>query len=139
MMVPFLPMLAVPGEPFDSADYLFEVKWNGVRALAANEQADWRLWGRELADYRSRYPELAVLRQLPAGTVLDGELVVLASGVPDLDAMLGRHQLTNPVKLRARSQYQPISYVVFDLLAFGGRRLFDQPLHVRRALLQELL
>ena len=66
MTVPFLPMLAVPGEPFDGGDYLFEVKWNGVRALAANEHADWRLWGRELADYRWRYPELAVLRP-PAG------------------------------------------------------------------------
>ena len=41
MIEPFLPMLAVPAEPFDSAEHLFEVKWDGVRALAAVEQGRW--------------------------------------------------------------------------------------------------
>jgi len=65
-MLPTLrPMLAIPAEPFDAADYVFEVKWDGVRALAAVEGNRWRLWGRELADYTPRYPELDVLRRLP--------------------------------------------------------------------------
>ena len=51
----YLPMLAVPAEPFDSPEYLFEVKWNGVRALAVSEPAGWRLWGRAGAEYRERY------------------------------------------------------------------------------------
>jgi ATP-dependent DNA ligase len=40
--------------PFDSPEYKFEVKWDGIRALAVVETAGWRLWGRELADYTAR-------------------------------------------------------------------------------------
>ena len=76
-MKPLLPMLATAAVPFDSEAYLFEVKWDGVRALAASEAGRWRLWGRTGTDYTARYPELAVLGRLPTGTVLDGELVVL--------------------------------------------------------------
>jgi bifunctional non-homologous end joining protein LigD len=88
------PMLAVPGEPFDSTDYLFEVKWNGIRALAARNSGGWDLWGRERADYRLRYPDMQVLAQLPPGTILDGELIRAPDGLPDLDALLARHLRT---------------------------------------------
>lgn len=134
-----LPMLAARGEPFDSAEYLFEVKWNGIRALAARHREGWDMWGRELADYRPRYPEMGVLAALPPGTLLDGELVLLSQGLPDLDAILGRHQLSHPAKIQHASRHQPVSYVVFDLLAYQGRSLVGQPLRERRALLQDLL
>src|SRR2546425_11024355 len=75
-----LPMLATPAVPFDAEDYSYEVKWDGVRALAAVERRRWELWGRGGVDYTARYPELAVLGRLPAGTVVDGELVVLRQG-----------------------------------------------------------
>ena len=55
MIEPVLPMLATSAAPFDSSAYEFEVKWDGVRALAAVEGNRWRLWGRELADYGGRY------------------------------------------------------------------------------------
>jgi hypothetical protein len=55
--------------------YSFEHKWDGIRALTAVETAGWRLWGRERIDYTARFPELDVLRRLPAETLLDGELV----------------------------------------------------------------
>ena len=42
----YLPMLAQAAEPFDHADYEFEIKWDGVRALGAVETRGWRLWGR---------------------------------------------------------------------------------------------
>ena len=122
------PMLAVRGEPFDSPEYLFEVKWNGIRALAGRSPefqptGGWDLWGRQLADYRSRYPEMQVLTGLPPGMILDGELVRLPQGVPDLEAILARHQLSHPAKIRHASQQQPVTYVVFDLLAHQGRSL----------------
>ena len=137
-------MLAVRGEPFDSPEYLFEVKWNGIRALASRSHESqptggWDLWGRELADYRSRYPEMQVLAALPPGTILDGELVLLSQGLPDLEAILARHQLSHPAKIQHASRQQPVTYVVFDLLAHHGRSLVGQPLHERRALLQDLL
>ena len=67
MLPRLLPMLAVPAQPFDSAECSFELKWDGIRALAAVDKGGWRLWGRERADYTARYPELDVLRRLPPG------------------------------------------------------------------------
>jgi bifunctional non-homologous end joining protein LigD len=139
------PMLAARGQPFDSPEYLFEVKWNGIRALAGRSATGgWSMWGRQLADYRPRYPEMDVLAALPSGTLLDGELVRSPQGVPelavpDLEAILARHQLSHPAKIQHASQQQPVTYVIFDLLAHRGRSLVGQPLHERRALLQDLL
>jgi hypothetical protein len=89
--------LAVAAKPFDSSEYCFEIKYDGVRALAAVDEMGWRLWGRERADYTIRYPELDELRRLPAGTLVDGELVVFDDdGRPDLWQLLRRHGLTDP-------------------------------------------
>src|SRR5439155_9089842 len=100
MLPRLLPMLAVPAAPFDSSEYSFEIKWNGIRALAAVETAGWRLCGRERAEYTARYPELDVLRRLPAGTLVDGELVAFdADGRPDLPRLLRRHGLTDPWRI----------------------------------------
>src|SRR5262245_26839418 len=64
------------------------------------ETADWRLWGRERPDYTARYPELEVLRRLPARTLVDGELVAFdADGRPDLPRLLRRYGLTDPSRL----------------------------------------
>src|ERR1022692_3519151 len=123
MIAPVLPMLAAQAEPFNSAEYFFEVKWDGVRALAAVEEGGWRLWGRGLADYRPRYPELAVLTALPSGTLVDGELVVFQDGLPRLGDVLQRHQLVDSLKIRQASRQRPVNYVLFDLLAVRGRCL----------------
>jgi bifunctional non-homologous end joining protein LigD len=132
-----LPMLATKAAPFDAEDYLFEVKWDGVRALAAVEQDSWSLWGRHGVDYTTRYPELNVLRRLPSGTVLDGELVVLDQGRADLPALLRRHLRRRP--LSGGCPTAPLCYVLFDLLCLRGRPLFKEPLIHRRDLLRELL
>src|SRR6516225_10948174 len=71
------PMLARSARPFDDEGCVFELKWDGVRALTAIKNDGIRIWGRDLQDYTLRYPELACLRDLPNGTVLDGELVLL--------------------------------------------------------------
>ena len=133
------PMLAAQGEPFDSDDHLFEVKWNGVRALAAVEAGGWRAWGRESADYASRYPELELLRGLPPGIAFDGELVVLRDGRADFDELMHRHQLVGPRKIQQARRLRPATYVVFDLLYAGGRSLLGRPLAERRRQLEDLV
>jgi bifunctional non-homologous end joining protein LigD len=132
-----LPMLATKAAPFDADDYLFEVKWDGVRALAAVEHHTWSLWGRHGVDYTARYPELAVLRRLPSGTVLDGELVALDRGRADLPTLLRRHLRQRP--LLGDYAAAPLCYVLFDLLSLRGRPLLKEPLIHRRSLLRELL
>lgn len=138
MLPNILPMLAVPASPFDSPEFIFEVKYDGVRALAAVEAEGVRLWGRERSAYTGRYPELAALRRWPLGTLVDGELVALRDGLPELASLLARHALTDPWKIRFAPRWCPVRYVVFDLLYHAGRCLLREPLRERRARLAEL-
>ena len=133
------PMLAQPAKPFDLPQHLFEVKWDGIRSLAAVEHGRLRLWGRQPVEHTDRYPELDALRALPSGTVLDGELVRLRDGRADLGAILARHQLTSPRKIRCASRHCPAVYIVFDVLSQAGRSLLDRPLADRREVLAEIV
>ena len=128
-------MLAKSGNPFDSARHLYEVKWDGIRAVTLVEHDSYRILSRAGNDLTRRYPELAVVSRLPAGTVLDGEIVVLEDGRPNFELAL-RH--------RARSSAQatpaaPPQYVVFDLLYRAFQSSMEQPLLERRAPLPELV
>jgi ATP-dependent DNA ligase len=132
-------MLAVPARTFDSAEYSFELKWDGIRALAAEGRGGWRLWGRERADYTGRYPELEALRRLPAGTLADGELVACdANGRPDLPRLLRRHGLTDSWRIRQARHWCSVCYVVFDLLYHAGSCLLREPLARRREMVARL-
>ena len=131
-----LPMLSASSKPFDDPGCVYEVKWDGIRALASVEKSRWRVWGRDAIDYTDRYPELEILRRLPAGTMLDGELVALRDGQADFHLLMSRHSR------RPRSGpffTHAVQYVVFDLLYFRGRPLLDRPLSERRQMLHEEL
>lgn len=134
-------MLASPGSPFDSRDYLFEIKWNGVRALAFFGGGLVRLQGRKLTDSTERYPEiLEALACLGGEGILDGEIVVLdAEGRPDFQRVLVREQTRGRKNALARSREHPAVFIAFDLLRRNGESLFDRPLAERRRLLSELL
>jgi ATP-dependent DNA ligase len=132
-------MLAVAAEPFDAPEYSFEIKYDGVRALAAVDEMGWRLWGRERADYTARYPELDLLRRLPAGTLVDGELVAFDDdGRPNLRRLLSRHGLADTWRVRQARKWCLVRYVLFDLLYHRGRCLMREPLVRRREVLAEV-
>ena len=76
------PMLAKSGVPFDSQEHLFELKWDGTRALAFVDANRYRLVNRHRADVTERYPEFGFLNDLPTGIVLDGEVVSLMGQKP---------------------------------------------------------
>ncbi len=133
------PMLARIGAPFDSAAHLFEIKWDGVRAVTYVEASEHRMHGRRRRDLAGRYPELAFLAGLPAGCVLDGELVVLQQdGRPDFRAMIGREN-GSAADAPAAARRSPVVYVVFDLLYEGHQSLLGLPLHERRQRLAALV
>jgi hypothetical protein len=105
---------------------------------ALSDGTVWRLWGRERAVYTARYPELDQLRLLPAGTLVDGELVAFDDyGRPDLRQLLRRHGFTDRWRIRRACQWGPVQYVLFDLLYNGGRCLMREPLVRRREVLAE--
>jgi len=134
------PMLAAaaPG-PFDSDDYLFEIKWDGIRCLAFVSDRTLRLQSRELLDITAQFPELDRLRQLPEETVLDGELIALENGRPSLSKIQGRVQLQGRNRIELLSQRSGVVFMVFDLLYLRGQSVTAEPLTKRRQLLREIL
>ena len=130
------PMLAKPGVPFDSSDHLFELKWDGTRVLAFVDSRGYRLVNRHRADVTDRYPELRFLNDLPVGTILDGEVVVLRQGKPDFKLLLSRNQARAPIKIRSLAKTLPATYVVFDLLYHRFESLLALPLWERRQRLE---
>ena len=133
------PMLARIGGPFDSPEHLFEVKWDGIRSLAFCEGGRYRLRSRTRRAQEERYPELAFLADLPAGTLLDGELVVLRDGRPSFQAVMKRERTRRGPALAALAAELPVSYVTFDLLYDGGEAVMDEPLRHRRERLEALV
>jgi DNA ligase D-like protein (predicted ligase) len=133
------PMLAKPGVPFDSDDYLFEIKWDGTRTLAFIDRSGYRLVNRRQVDMTSRYPEFSFLGQIKPGTVVDGEVVVLRRGKPDFRLLMSREQTQSSLKIRNLARTLPATYIVFDLLYDGYESVIAQPLQVRRERLQQLV
>ena len=133
------PMLASSGTAFDDDNFLFEVKWDGIRMLAFLEAAGYRLCNRHGIDTTCRYPEFGFLQQWPPGIILDGEMVVLQGGRPDFALLQSRDKTRSLLKIRTLSQVQPATFVVFDLLYDNYAPMFDLPLLERRERLQELL
>lgn len=133
------PMLARIGSAFDSAAHLFEIKWDGVRAMAYCEGGTHRMHGRKRRDLADRYPELGFLARLDAGCVLDGELVVLgADGRPDFPAIVAREN-ASAGRAAAGGTRAAVVYVVFDLLYERFESLLERPLRERRARLERFV
>jgi bifunctional non-homologous end joining protein LigD len=134
------PMLTtLVDEPFDDPRWLFELKWDGYRAIAVVEKDAVTLTSRNGKDLLHQFREMETLntafRSIPV--VVDGELCVLdAEGRPDFQALQSRDK---PVPGRTRAKPSPVIYVVFDLLYADGRDLRERPLEERKRLLEELI
>lgn len=134
------PMLARLGEAFDSPDFLFEIKWDGTRALCFREGQSYRLQNRRHDALKDRYPELsAALSNLPAGCVIDGEIVVLRGGRPDFGRLLQREQARTSMRIGSLARSWPVTYLAFDLLYDRYLPILDRPLTDRRQRLRTLM
>ncbi len=131
------PMLARSAEPFDSSDHLFEIKWDGTRALLFVEANGYRIVNRRRFAIAERYPELEFLGELAPGTVLDGEIVVLRDGKPDFTLLLSREQSRSALRRRSSAIEYPATFIAFDQLYADYRSLESEPLERRRARLEE--
>ena len=127
----YRPMLAgTAPAPFSDDNWLFEIKWDGVRAIATVGTSV-SLRSRNDTELAGQFPELAELMTLAPGTVLDGEIVVMSRGKPDMQALLPRLQESPP-----RTGAAPVTYIVFDILRRGDEDLTSLPLVKRRKILQ---
>lgn len=138
---PFPPMLLERAEqPFADPDWLWQVKWDGVRNLTLVQGGRVRHFSRRLLERTGRFPEFGELGRLLAGreAVLDGEIIVLRGGRPSFSAVLARDLGTGEPD-RRKLRLLPATLMLFDLLWLDGRPLFDVPLTRRAELLAELI
>ena len=135
-------MLATAGGPADLGDdWVHEMKWDGIRAIAVVRDGAVTLTSRNGNDLTPSYPELAVLAEQVAGdAVLDGEIVAVdGSGRPDFGLLQTRMGLTRERDVRRAQREVPVRYLLFDVPAAEGRSLVHEPWTERRAALERVV
>jgi bifunctional non-homologous end joining protein LigD len=136
------PMLARAGKlPRDDDRWGYEIKWDGVRAIAFSEPGRLRFQARSGTDITGRYPELSKLNRALSShsAILDGEVVAFGEdGRPSFEALQRRMHVTSESSARRLAKALPVTYVIFDLLWLDGHSLMAQPYSERRELLKSL-
>jgi bifunctional non-homologous end joining protein LigD len=135
------PMLAENSDPFNSSDYYFEPKWDGMRCIAYVQHHTVEFQNRNLAIVTKSYPELqAISSHIKSNAaVLDGEIVVLEKGLPSFEILQKRFGVSDQLQVKVLSKKIPTTYIVFDLLHLNGRDIIDQPLSNRREKLAKII
>jgi bifunctional non-homologous end joining protein LigD len=135
------PMDPVLGDqPFDDPEFLYQVKWDGIRFLVFCNQGELRLQTKRGEDHTYKFPEMeAILDSCKAQTaILDGELVVLNNeGKPDFEKVLQRERLRSRSSIEHFRELLPVTYMVFDILYQNGRSLCELSLEERLQILEE--
>ncbi|HLK42037.1 MAG TPA: non-homologous end-joining DNA ligase [Thermoleophilia bacterium] len=137
------PMLATLGQlPPDDLDrrYGYEVKWDGVRAVAYLAEGQCHLVSRNDHDITVAYPELDPPAHLTKGKlILDGEIVAFDEhGKPSFAALQPRMHLRDPARIARRREANPVAYIVFDVMHRDGRDLTGLTYKDRREVLKGL-
>ncbi len=135
----YKPMLALAAQKaFTDKDWIFEIKWDGFRAIAYVEK-QFRLRSRNGKELKGNFPELAQLTQLGANIVVDGEIVVMQDGKPDFQALLERGQSVSAGEIQRQAMRAPAIYIVFDILEKEGIPITQLPLTERKKILAQSL
>ena len=126
------PMLAsIAKAPFDDKDWIFEIKWDGYRAIAELLKGKLRFYSRNGLDFSDRYPSIVqALRKIEHNVILDGEVVLLNDkNLPDFQKLQHYENHLN----------YPLLFYAFDLLELDGKKTEDLPLTDRKKLLKKIL
>jgi bifunctional non-homologous end joining protein LigD len=139
-IVPMMARLST-GLPQPQSDWSFEVKWDGVRAIAYVRPGRLRLESRNLREITDSYPEVrGLLRDLGMReAIFDGEIVAFdAAGRPSFERLQHRMHVTAAAAVKRLASSTPVVYAIFDLLYLDGHSLIELPYEERRARLEEL-
>lgn len=124
-------------EPFDSDDYLYEIKFDGIRCLVFANKTSVTLVSRNGVDISYLFPELSKIKKLVRKNVIfDGEIVSLESGVPSFSKLSHRLHLKSNSSILKESVDNPVCYVVFDII-YESKNLVDMTLIERKRVLNK--
>jgi len=126
------PMLAgITKNPFDNEDWLFEIKWDGYRAITEINKDGIQFYSRNGIDFSERFPAIfQALKKIKHDVILDGEIVLLnEKNLPDFQKLQHYENHLN----------YPLIYYVFDILELNGKNMEKLPLVERKKILKQLL
>ena len=140
---PIEPLLAQSVDrPPESGDYLYEVKWDGIRAMVTLDEGEVRIRSRNQLDITARFPELLIPDQAfrASSALFDAEIVCLdAAGKPVFNDVIHRLRQNSKAAIeRARAKYPAVCYI-FDCLYLDGRPIVNEPLVRRRAWMEDAI
>lgn len=134
-IVPMQPILK--NINLDDLDFIYQLKWDGVRMVSYIEANNINLINRRLNERNKQYPELKILPQLlkSSNAILDGEIVTLVNGKPSFPSIMRRDNVTNNKQIELLTRKIPIIYIVFDILYLNGEDLRNIPWQNRHNIL----
>lgn len=126
-------------DAFDSPDYIFEIKWDGIRCISyLDKDTDMRNKRNKLMI--PIFPELAdIHKQVKVKCILDHELVVLKNGIPDFYEVQKRALMSNPFKIKLAYQRYPASIIAYDILYYKNKDITMLPLMDRKKYLEDTI
>ena len=126
--------------PQNEMEFLYEVKWDGIRSAIAIDDGEVRVRSRSMRDITTQFPELT--RNLPAcyNGIFDCEIVCLDSeGRPDFKKVIGRMHSQKIARIQQAEKRNPAFCYLFDVLYLDGRSMMQEPLEVRRKFLEDCI
>jgi len=139
---PLIPFEPVRSDTIPAGEeWVYQIKWDGVRLLAYLERGEMRLFNRKKRERTFHYPEIADrFRSFcrAESVILDGEIIALGEdGKPSFHEVMRRDGLRRMELVPQMQAIVPVTYMVFDLLYLNGRRIVSKPLEERQHLLSE--
>lgn len=134
----FKPMLLKEiAKPFNSKDYIFEMKFDGIRALIFTDGVEFYIQSRNIKDITYMFPELETIKNLVKSKVIfDGEIVAFDKNAPSFSKLQERLHLKNLKTIKLKSDYEPVFFIVFDIL-YEGTDLTNMSLVDRKNILKK--
>jgi bifunctional non-homologous end joining protein LigD len=132
------PMLTLKEEtPFTDPEWIFEVKWDGTRALCFYDGGKFKLQNRRLYDTTYRYPDIRIAAKAKRA-IFDGEVVIMWEGRPSFEMLQRREHLASSEDIARIAKQLPATYVAFDILYLDGQDLTAKPLMERKKILADV-
>lgn len=127
-------------EAFDSPDFLYELKLDGVRCIAYLDKGVAELRNKTNMRLSPIYPEMQFIHQCTnSRCILDGELIVLKNGKPEFEEILRRSTMTNKTRIELAASMLPVTFTAFDILYYDDKQTTHLPLIERKELLNRTI
>jgi len=131
-------LLSEVKEPFDSPEYIYELKLDGIRCIAYLDGQGTELRNKRNLRLNATYPELKEIhKQTNTRCILDGELLIMREGKPDFFEIQRRSLMSDKFRIELAAAKLPVSFTAYDILYTGDRQITDLPLMERKKILDD--